>query len=102
MWDPNSSVSRSDPLRSIARTTFRVWEGLDVRTVGVSFDSVRVERLGEWVMGQLDARLGRGSSSIGVLNKIPSVPPSGWDGTFNRRESDRLSSSRLAPAGFKG
>src|SRR3984957_18719596 len=54
-------------------------------------------------MGQLDARLGRRSSSIGVLNKIPTVPPSEWDGTFNRRESDKLSSSRPATAAaFKG
>ena len=49
-------------------------------------------------MGQLDARLGRRSSSIGVLNKIPTVPPSEWDGTFNRRESDKLSSSLPATA----
>ena len=54
-------------------------------------------------MGQLDARLGRRSSSIGVLNKIPTVPPSEWDGTFNRRESDKLSSSLPATAAaFKG
>ena len=54
-------------------------------------------------MGQLDARLGRRSPSIGALNKIPTVPPSAWDGTLNRRESDRLSSSRPAtPAAFKG
>jgi CheY-like chemotaxis protein len=53
-------------------------------------------------MGQLDARLGRRSSSIGVLSKIPTVPPSEGDGTFNRRESDRLSSSRSATAVFKG
>ena len=54
-------------------------------------------------MGQLDARLGRRSPSIGVLSKIPTVPPSEWDGTFNRRESDRLSSSRPATAAaFKG
>jgi two-component system response regulator ChvI len=59
--------------------------------------------MGEWVMSQLDARLGRRSSSIGVLNKIPTVPPSEWDGTFNRRESDKLSSSRPATAAaFKG
>jgi two-component system, OmpR family, response regulator ChvI len=45
-----------------------------------------VEQLGEWVRGQLDARL----------------PPSEGDGTFNRRESDRLSSSRPATAAFKG
>jgi two-component system, OmpR family, response regulator ChvI len=78
-----------------------MWERLDVRTVGVSFNSVRVEQLGEWVMGQLDARLGRRSSSIGVVNKT--VRPSEWDGTFNRRESDKLSSSRPAPAAaFKG
>ena len=54
-------------------------------------------------MGQLDARLGRRSSSIGVLNKIAAVPSSEWDGTFNRRESDKLSSSRPATAAaFKG
>ena len=50
-------------------------------------------------MGQLDARLGRGSSSIGVPNKIPGVP---WDGSFNRRESDKLSSSPETSAAFKG
>jgi two-component system response regulator ChvI len=62
-----------------------------------------VKQLGEWVMGQLDARLGRRSSSIQVLDKIPAVPPSEWDGAFNRRESDRLSSSRPATAAaFKG
>ena len=53
-------------------------------------------------MGQLDARLGSRSSSIGVLSIIPTVPPSEGDGTFNRRESDRLSSSRSATAVFKG
>ena len=54
-------------------------------------------------MGQLDARLGRRSSSIGVLNKILTVPSAEWDGTFNRRESDKLSSSRPATAAaFKG
>ena len=54
-------------------------------------------------MGQLDARLGRRSSSIQVLDKIPAVAPSEWDGAFNRRESDRLSSSRPATAAaFKG
>ena len=54
-------------------------------------------------MGQLDARLGRRSSSIGVLNKIPTVPSSEWDGSFNRRESDKLSSSLPATAAaFKG
>jgi hypothetical protein len=36
------------------------------------------------------------------LSKIPTVPPSERDGTFNRRESDRLSSSRSATAVFKG
>ena len=74
--------------------TLRVWEGLDVRTVGVSFNSVRVEQLGEWVMSQLDARLGRGYSSVGVLDRLPAAAPSEWDGTFNRRQSDRLSPSR--------
>ena len=102
MWDPNSSISRSDPLRSLARTRFVLWEDLDVRTVGVSFNSVRVERLGEWVMGQLDARLGRESSSIGVLDTIPSASPAESDGAFSRRKSDRLSSSQLAPTGVKG
>ncbi len=53
-------------------------------------------------MGQLDARLGRGSSSIGVLNKVPGVPPSDWDGSFNRRASDRLPLFRRGPASFKG
>jgi two-component system, OmpR family, response regulator ChvI len=58
--------------------------------------------MGEWVMSQLDARLGRGSSSIGDLNKIPGVPPSDWDGSFNRRASDRLPLFRRGPASFKG
>ena len=40
-------VGRCDSLRSIARTHFDVWEGLDVRTVGVSFNGVRVG-LGEF------------------------------------------------------
>jgi two-component system, OmpR family, response regulator ChvI len=55
------------------------------------------------MMGQLDARLRRRSSSIGVLNKIPAGPPSDWDGSFNRRERDRLSSPRPGtPAALKG
>jgi two-component system response regulator ChvI len=53
-------------------------------------------------MGQIDARLGRRPSSIGVLNKIPTVPPRQWDGTLNRRESDRVSpSGPIAPAATK-
>jgi len=52
-------------------------------------------------MGQPDARLGRGSSSIGVLNAVPTVPPSDWDGSFNRRASDRLPLFRRGPARFK-
>src|SRR5580698_2673952 len=77
-------------------------EGLDVRTVGVSFNRRQGGTMGEWVMSQLDARLGRGSSSIGDLNKIPGVPPSDWDGSFNRRASDRLPLFRRGPASFKG
>ena len=53
-------------------------------------------------MSQLGARLGRGPSSIGVLNKISDVPPSDWDGSFNRRASDRLPLFRRGPASFKG
>ena len=53
-------------------------------------------------MGQLDARLGRRSPSIGVLKKVPGVPPSDWDGSFNRRASDRLPLFRRGPASFKG
>jgi two-component system response regulator ChvI len=51
-------------------------------------------------MGQPDARLGRGYSSVGSLDRSPAVPaPSEWDGMFNRRKSDRLSSARpAAPA----
>jgi two-component system, OmpR family, response regulator ChvI len=51
-------------------------------------------------MSQLDARLGRGSSSVGVLDRLPAMPaPSEWDGSFNRRKSDRVSPSRpVAPA----
>jgi two-component system response regulator ChvI len=50
-------------------------------------------------MSHLDPRLGRRSSSIGVLDRLPAMPaPSEWGGTFNRRLSDRLSPSR--PAGI--
>jgi two-component system, OmpR family, response regulator ChvI len=51
-------------------------------------------------MSQLDARLGRRSSSIGVLDRLPAMPPpSEWDGSFNRRKSDRVSPSRpVVPA----
>ena len=48
-------------------------------------------------MSQLDARLGRGCSSVGVLDRLPAMPaPSEWDGTFNRRQSDRRSPARSA------
>ena len=51
-------------------------------------------------MSQLAARLGRGCSSVGVLDRLPAMPaPSEWDGLFNRRKSDRVSPSRpVAPA----
>jgi two-component system response regulator ChvI len=51
-------------------------------------------------MSQLDARLGRGYSSVRSLNQLPAMPaPSKWDGTFNRRQNDRRSPSRpAAPA----
>jgi two-component system response regulator ChvI len=46
-------------------------------------------------MSQLSARLGRGCSSVGVLDRLPAMPaPSEWDGSFNRRKSDRVSPSR--------
>ena len=55
-------------------------------------------------MSQLDARLGRRYSSVRKLDRRPAIPaPSVWNGSFNRRESDRLSSSRPATAAaFKG
>jgi two-component system response regulator ChvI len=51
-------------------------------------------------MSQLAARLGRGCSSVGVLDRLPVMPaPSEWDGFFNRRKSDRISPSRpVVPA----
>src|SRR5450432_882963 len=53
--------------------------------------------MGEWVMSQLDTRLGRGCSSVGSLNRLPAtLAPSEWDGTFNRRQSDRLPPARPA------
>jgi len=50
-------------------------------------------------MSQVSARLGRGYSSVGVLDRLPAMPaPSEWDGSFNRRKSDRGSPSRsVAP-----
>jgi two-component system, OmpR family, response regulator ChvI len=46
---------------------------------------------------QLDARLGRGCSSAGRPDRSPAMPvPSEWDGTFNRRQSDRLPPARPA------
>ena len=51
-------------------------------------------------MSQLAARPGRGCSCVGVLDRLPAMPaPSEWDGFFNRRKSDRVSSSRpVVPA----
>jgi hypothetical protein len=48
-------------------------------------------------MSQLDARLGRGCSSVGSLNRLPAMPaPSEWEGTFNRRQNDLSSPARSA------
>jgi two-component system response regulator ChvI len=52
-------------------------------------------------MGQLDARLARGYPAVGTtLERLPAMSaPSEWDGSFNRRKSDRVSPSRpVAPA----
>jgi two-component system response regulator ChvI len=51
-------------------------------------------------MRQLSARLGRGCSSVGVLDRLPAMPtPSEWNGSLNRRKSDRGSPSRpVVPA----
>ena len=52
-------------------------------------------------MGQLDARLSRGYPAVGTtLERLPAMSaPSEWDGSFNRRKSDRVSPSRpVAPA----
>jgi two-component system response regulator ChvI len=48
-------------------------------------------------MSQVDARFGRGYPNLG---KSPPMPaPSEWDGSFNRRKSDKVSSSRpVVPA----
>jgi two-component system response regulator ChvI len=57
--------------------------------------------MGEWVMGQLDARLSRGYPAVGTtLERLPAMSaPSEWGGSFNRRKSDRVSPSRpAAPA----
>ena len=57
--------------------------------------------MGEWVMGQLDARLARGYPAVGTtLERLPAMSaPSEWGGSFNRRKSDRVSPSRpVAPA----
>ena len=50
-------------------------------------------------MSQLDARFGRGYSSVPNLGQSPAMPaPSEWDGSFNRRKSDKVSPSRpVAP-----
>src|SRR5712691_11535790 len=47
-------------------------------------------------MGQLDARLSRGYRAVGTtLERLPAMPaPSEWDGSFNRRKSDRAPPSR--------
>jgi two-component system, OmpR family, response regulator ChvI len=38
-------------------------------------------------MSQLDARLGRGCSSVGVLDRLPAMPaPSEWDGSLPSRQ----------------
>ena len=51
-------------------------------------------------MSQLDARLERGYSSVRSLDRLPAMPASSvWDGSFNRRKSDRVSPSRpVVPA----
>jgi two-component system response regulator ChvI len=52
-------------------------------------------------MGQLDARLSRGYPAVGTtLERLPAMlAPSEWDGSFDRRKSDRVSPSRpVAPA----
>ena len=51
-------------------------------------------------MSQLDARFGRGYPSVPNLGQSPAMPaPSEWDGSFNRRKSDKVSPSRpVAPA----
>jgi two-component system response regulator ChvI len=51
-------------------------------------------------MSQLSARLGRGCSSVGVSDRLPAMPaPSEWNGSLNRRKSDRGSPSRpVVPA----
>ncbi len=43
-------------------------------------------------MGQLDARLSRGYPAVGTtLERLPAMSaPSEWDGSFNRRKSDRV------------
>ena len=51
-------------------------------------------------MSQLGARFGRGYPSVPNLGQSPAMPaPSEWDGSFNRRKSDKVSPSRpVAPA----
>src|SRR3979411_968434 len=71
---------------------------LDARTVGVPFDQhQRRNRAGAWVMSQLDARLGRGSSSAGGQNGLPAMlalhEP---DSTVSLRQNDRRSPARSA------
>jgi two-component system response regulator ChvI len=51
-------------------------------------------------MSQLDARFGRGYPSVPNLGQSPAMlAPSEWDGSFNRRKSDKVSPPRpVAPA----
>jgi len=50
-------------------------------------------------MSRLDAHLGRGYRSVRSLDRLPPMPaPSEWDGSFNRRKSDKVSSSRPVAA----
>ena len=46
-------------------------------------------------MSQLDARFGRGYSSVGSLNRLPATPAlAGWD--FGLGQNDSLSPDRTA------
>jgi two-component system response regulator ChvI len=47
-------------------------------------------------MSQVDARFGRGYPNLGQSPPMPA--PSEWDGSFNRRKSDKVSSSRPVAA----
>jgi two-component system response regulator ChvI len=57
--------------------------------------------MGEWVMSQLDARFGRGESTVGNLDRLPATPAlAGWDAGLGR--NDRLSPARPATSGQAG